>query len=255
MKRLAQCSRTPRDQPGEAVSLGPVSELSEIQASALLRYPDAISNLEQKQEVADRIAANAESGQTIGIGSGSNAYLTLWAIGRRVKEQGLEIRVTTASLETETAAVTLGLSPMPLGSVEVDWGVDGADEVDPHNRLIKGRGGALFKEKILWRSARKMYLAVDPSKYVKRLGEKFPVPIEVFPAAVPLVARELQRLNSREFTVRIGAGKDGPVITEAGNVIVDAWFDEIPFGLHAELKALPGVIETGLFEGFAFEVL
>jgi ribose 5-phosphate isomerase A len=227
----------------------------DINASALLRYPEAISNLEQKQEVAARIATQAQDGQTIGIGSGSNAYLTLWAIGRRAAEQGLNIRVSTASLETETAAVTLGLAQIPLGAIEVDWGVDGADEVDPHNRLIKGRGGALFKEKILWKTARKMYLAVDPSKYVQRLGEKFPVPIEVYPAAAPLLSRELARLSSREYSLRLGAGKDGPVITEAGNLIIDAWFDEIPFGLHAELKGLPGVIETGVFEGFAFEVL
>jgi len=228
---------------------------SDIYASALLRYPETISNLEEKQEVAARIAAEAQDGQAIGIGSGSNAYLTLWAIGRRAAEQGLNIRVSTASLETETAAVTLGLALMPLGSTEVDWGVDGADEVDPHNRLIKGRGGALFKEKILWKTARKMYLAVDPSKYVERLGEKFPVPIEVYPAAAALLSRELTRLSSREHSLRLGAGKDGPVITEAGNLIIDAWFDEIPFGLHAELKGLPGVIETGLFEGFEFEVL
>ena len=228
---------------------------SDIYASALLRYPETISNLEQKQEVAARIAAQAQDGQTIGIGSGSNAYLTLWAIGRRAAEQGLNIRVSTASLETETAAVTLGLALVPLGAVEVDWGVDGADEVDPHNRLIKGRGGALFKEKILWKTARLMYLAVDPSKYVQRLGEKFPVPIEVYPAAAPLLSRELSQHNCREHGLRLGTGKDGPVITEAGNLIVDAWFDEIPFGLHAELKGLPGVIETGLFEGFAFEVL
>jgi ribose 5-phosphate isomerase A len=232
-----------------------VSAPDDIHASALLRYPGTISNLAEKQAVAQRIAGQAQDGQVIGIGSGSNAYLTLWAVGRRAAEENLRIRVTTASLETEAAAVTLGLPLIPLGAVDPDWGVDGADEVDPDNRLLKGRGGALFKEKILWRTARQMYLAVDSSKYVQRLGQGFPVPIEVFPAAARLVGRELAKLGSRAFEVRLAAGKDGPIITEAGNLIIDAWFDEIAAGLHGELKSLPGVIETGLFEGYAFEVL
>jgi ribose 5-phosphate isomerase A len=224
-------------------------------ASPLLRYPGTVTNLEAKQAVAERVAAQAQDGQTIGIGSGSNAYLTLLAVGRRAQREKLRIRVVTASLETETAAVTLGLPVMPLGSVQPDWGVDGADEVDPDRRLLKGRGGALFKEKILWRTALRMFLAVDPSKFVPRLGQGFPVPIEVFPAAATLLGRELDRLGSGEYTLRLAAGKDGPVITEAGNLIIDAWFDVIGPGLHGELKALPGVIETGIFEGYAFEVL
>jgi ribose 5-phosphate isomerase A len=226
-----------------------------LYASALVRWPEAMSNRAEKQVLADRAAARVQSGQVIGIGSGSTTYLVLWAIGQRVQAEGLSISVTTSSYETATAARTLGLALRPLGSVEPDWGVDGADEVDPQNRLIKGRGGALFREKILWSTAHVMYLAVDPTKYVQRLGEKFPVPIEVDPMALSLLSRELDRHQVREYQVRLDSVQNSAVLTESGNIVVDASFDEIPVGLSAELKAIPGVIETGLFEGFAFEVL
>jgi ribose 5-phosphate isomerase A len=100
-----------------------------------------------------------------------------------------------------------------------------------------------------------MYLAVDPTKYVERLGTRFPIPIEVDPGGVGLLERALGRHGAVGLELRVAGGKDGPVITERGNLIVDAHFDEIPVGLHAELKALPGVIETGLFEGYSYEAL
>ena len=233
----------------------PPPELGNLHASELLRWPEAMSNLADKQAVADHAAERVRSGQVIGIGSGSTTYLVLWAIGQRVAREGLSISVTTSSYETATAAETLGLPVLPLGSVEPDWGVDGADEVDPHNRLIKGRGGALYREKILWSTAKSMFLAVDPSKHVQRLGERFPVPIEVDPMSVPLLARALESHHAREFRIRLDSATGGAVITESRNLIVDASFDDIPFGLHAQLKLIPGVTETGLFEGFAFEVL
>ena len=122
-------------------------------------------------------------------------------------------------------------------------------------RLIKGRGGALFREKLLWSTCRRMFLAIDPSKRVQRLGQGFPIPIEVDRHAVGLVGRALDAHGSRSWELRLAGGKDGPVVTESGNLVIDAWFDEIPHGLHAQLKLLPGVIETGLFEGYSFEVI
>jgi ribose 5-phosphate isomerase A len=230
-------------------------DLSELFASPALHWPTTVANLAEKTAVAERIAARVSDGALIGIGSGSATYMALWAIGRRVQQESLSVRVVTASYETEVAALRLGLPTVPLGSVEPDWGVDGADEVDPGNRLIKGRGGAMFREKILWTTAKKMYLAIDPSKRVERLGQGFPIPIEVDRLAVDLVGRALDGHGARSWELRIAGGKDGPVITESGNLVIDAWFDLIPHGLHAELKGLPGVIETGLFEGFSFEIL
>jgi ribose 5-phosphate isomerase A len=226
-----------------------------LYASAVLHWPAAISHIEEKAAAAQRAVERVEDGQVIGIGSGSSSYLALWGIGERVHREGLSIKVVTSSYETDAAALKLGLSRLPLGSVEPAWGVDGADEVDPHGRLIKGRGGAMFKEKILWHTTQQMFLAVDPSKRVDRLGERFPVPIEVDREAVDLVVRDLQQRGCSRYELRLAAGKDGPVFTESGNLVIDAWFDQIPHGTHAELKHLPGVIETGLFEGYRYEVL
>ena len=229
-------------------------DLSALYASEALHWPEQVSNLEAKQEVARRIAGRVEDGALVGIGSGSASYLSLWAIGARVREESLQVQVVTSSYETQAAAARLGLRTLPLGSVQPDWGVDGADEIDPQDRLLKGRGGAMFMEKILWATCRRMYLAIDSSKLVQRLGEHFPVPVEVHRHAVDLVGRALAAQGCARWGLRLAAGKDGPVITEWGNLVIDAWFDEIPSGLHAELKQVSGVIETGLFEGYSFEL-
>ncbi|MGH2860429.1 MAG: ribose 5-phosphate isomerase A [Solirubrobacteraceae bacterium] len=230
-------------------------ELSDWYASAALHWPATVANIEEKRAVAERIAARAADGAMIGIGSGSATYMALWAIGQRVRRESLSIRIVTTSYETQTAAYTLGIPTVPLGSVQPEWGVDGADEVDPQGRLLKGRGGAMFMEKLLWTTCRKMYLAIDPTKHVERLGQGFPIPIEVDRHAVDLVGRALDEHGCARWGLRLAAGKDGPVVTEWGNLVIDAWFDQIPHGLHARLKALPGVIETGLFEGFSFEII
>ncbi|MDE3134420.1 MAG: ribose 5-phosphate isomerase A [Acidobacteriota bacterium] len=230
-------------------------ELAAWYASAALHWPVSVTNIAAKQAVAERIAARVSDGATIGIGSGSATYMALWAIGRRVQRESLAIRIVTTSYETETAAGTLGIPMLPLGSVQPEWGVDGADEVDPDGRVLKGRGGAMFMEKILWSTCRRIYLAIDPSKRVERLGQGFPIPIEVNRRAVELVGRALDGYGCGRWTLRLAGGKDGPVVTESGNLVIDAWFDPIPHGLQAQLKALPGVIETGLFEGFSFEII
>jgi ribose 5-phosphate isomerase A len=191
----------------------------------------------------------------VGIGSGSATYMALWAIGERVQREGLSITVVTASYETEAAALKLGLRPLPLGSAQPDWGVDGADEVDPEGRILKGRGGAMFREKILWATCERMYLAIDPSKRVQQLGQRFPLPVEVDRLAVDLVGRALERSGARSWELRVAVGKDGPVITENGNLVIDASYDEVPRGIGLKLKALPGVIETGLFEGYSYEIV
>jgi ribose 5-phosphate isomerase A len=224
-------------------------------ASAMLHWPAEVTNLDVKLDVARRVALRAADGDVIGIGSGSTAYLTLWAIGTRAREEGLAVRVIPTSYETEVAAGTLALPLARLGQATPDWGVDGADEIDPAGRLLKGRGGALFREKLLWNTAAAMVLVIDPSKRVPRLGTRFPMPIEVHPNAVEIVARRLRELGCREASLRAGGGKDGPAITEAGFVLVDAHFDVLPPGLHAQVKAVPGVLETGLFEGYDFEIV
>lgn len=234
----------------------PDQDASPWAASPLLPWPTHVENLRVKREVAQRIARRAADGQVIGIGSGSAAFLTLHAIGERVAAEHLRVRVVPTSYETEVAAGGLGLALARLGQATPDWGVDGADEIDPDGRLLKGRGGALFREKLLWNTTARMVLAIDPSKHVTRLGTRFPIPIEVHPQGVELAAARLAELGCRAVALRTaGAAKDGPALTESGFVLLDAHFDAIPAGLQRELKAIPGVLETGLFEGYEYEVV
>jgi ribose 5-phosphate isomerase A len=224
-------------------------------ASPLLRWPREIKNLETKLQVADTVAAKVNDGDVVGMGSGSAAYLTLWAIGRRVQTEGLNIQVIPSSYETEIAVTSLNLQLARLGHAAPTLSVDGADEVDPAGRALKGRGGAMFREKLLWSTSSRMFLAIDPSKHVERLGTGFPLPVEVHPNAVEHVAACLQKEGCEDVSVRTGTGKDGPVITESGFLVLDAAFAEIPVGLNDRIKAVPGVLETGLFEGYEYEIV
>lgn len=136
-----------------------------------------------------------------------------------------------------------------------DWTFDGADEVDPHNNLIKGRGGAMFKEKLLIKSSGKTYIIVDESKLVSKLGSKYPIPVEVFPHALSHVENEIRLLGASKISLRLAEGKDGPVFTENGNFILDIHLSNIVPDLEQKLKAITGVIESGLFIGYDITVL
>jgi ribose 5-phosphate isomerase A len=228
----------------------------DLQAAPYLRWPTDIVNYEQKLAVARNIASIVSPGDAIGIGSGSTAYLALRAIAERVREERIEVKVVASSYEGEIAASNFGLPVVSLRGVQLRWVVDGADEVDNASRVLKGRGGALFREKLLWASAPKIYVVADASKLVARLGTHFPVPIEVHPAALEILLAHLSRLdNVTDFTLRLAQGKDGPIITETGFLIVDAFFSSIPVGFNKELTSIPGVLETGVFEGFEVEVV
>jgi ribose 5-phosphate isomerase A len=215
----------------------------------------AISNRAAKEELGRLIAQKVEDGQVIGVGSGSTAYLAVQAIAERVRREKLRVMTICTSSEAALACAANGL---PVGSLlqsRPDWAFDGADEVDPARNLIKGRGGAMFMEKILIDAAPKSFILVDQSKMVERLGEKFPIPVEVLPAALRFVEQQLSALGAAEIVLRLAVKKDGPVVTEHGNFIVDTRFAEIGSSLERDIKAIPGVIESGLFWGRDVEVL
>jgi ribose 5-phosphate isomerase A len=215
-----------------------------------------ISRREEKEKVAGLIAGMVEEGNRLGIGSGSPSYLALVKIAERVRNEGLRIKAIATSLEITMACARLGVSITGLESDRPDWTFDGADEIDPQLNLIKGRGGAMFKEKLLINSSPKTYIIADRSKIVERLGSKFPVPVEVFPQALTYVSHALKReLNPREIKLRMAEGKDGPLITENGNLILDAWFDFIPNEAEKAIKQITGVIESGLFMGYPVTIL
>jgi len=220
-----------------------------------LAWSDTIINREGKQKVADEIAKNVKEGDVIGIGSGSTSYLALLAIAKKVKQEKLNIKAIPTSIEIALTCTELGIPLTTLYEHRPDWLFDGADEVDPKHRLIKGRGGAMFKEKLMIKSSPINFILVDESKLVNKLGSNFPVPIEVFPQALLEVEFQLKQLGVSELQLRPAKGKDGPVITENGNLILDARFDEIGDDLEKAIKSITGVIESGLFIDHHVEII
>ena len=220
-----------------------------------LEWSAAIINLEDKQKVANQLAAKVKDGDVIGVGSGSTSYLALVAIAEKVKTEKLTIKAIPTSIELSLFCDKLGIPLTSLYEHRPDWLFDGADEVDPNNSLIKGRGGAMFKEKLLISSSEVSYIIVDDSKMVTKLGSNFPVPVEVFPQALLYVEKELQQLGANNILLRPAKGKDGPVITENGNMILDCKFDEIGSTMERDIKSITGVIESGLFIGYNLQIL
>ena len=220
-----------------------------------LQWSDTITNREGKERVAMEIAGRVNNGDVLGAGSGSTVYLTLFAIAARIREEKLNVEVIPGSIEISMACLQLGIPQTTLWDKRPDWTFDGADEVDPARNLIKGRGGAMFKEKLLIKSSGKAYIIVDRTKLVDRLGAKFPVPVEVFPHALAYVEEALKKLGATEIALRPAKGKDGPILTENGNLILDTRFDAIGASLEKEIKQITGVIDSGLFLGYDVEVL
>jgi len=220
-----------------------------------LEWSGTIINLEGKQKVADEIAMRVKDGDILGVGSGSTVYVALLAIAKRIKEEGLKVKAIPTSIEISLFCAKLGIPLTTLFENKPDWLFDGADEVDPDKSLIKGRGGAMFKEKLLISSSPKNYIIVDDSKLVKKLGTNFPVPIEVFPTALLHVEEELKKIGASELQLRPAKGKDGPIITENANLILDARFHDIGKDMERSIKSITGVIESGLFINYNVEIL
>jgi len=135
----------------------------------------------------------------------------------------------------------------------IDLYVDGADEVSPEKGLIKGRGAAMVGEKLLAEACAKFLVIVDEGKLVAKLGAKFPVPVEVMPAALRLVQPGIAALGGKPVLRLAASGKDGPVVSDNGNLILDVTFGVDPDwnALDASLNCLPGVVGHGLFLRYA----
>lgn len=220
-----------------------------------LQWSSDISNKEAKQKVATRLAERVKDGDIIGVGSGSTAFLAIQSIAKKIKEENLKILAIPTSHEVALTCSILGIPTTSLASAKPDWAFDGADEVDPHNHLIKGRGGAMFHEKLVIASSDETYILVDHSKFVEKLGSKHPVPLEVDPRAVHLVETCLESFEVSSVDLRMAQSKDGPVLTEAGHIILDVRFNHIEPGLEKELSSIPGVIESGLFQGYNINLM
>lgn len=206
---------------------------------------------EKEKEAAGRAAAKlVRDGDVVGLGTGSTAYFTVIALGERVKT-GLKIISIPTSVKTGDLARSVGIPLTTLDEhPEIDITIDGADEIDPQLRMIKGGGGALLREKVVASASKKMVVITDSSKVVPVLG-KFPLPLEVIAFARAVVEKKIVALGGSP-KLRTQAG-GGPYITDNGNQILDCDFGKIadPPALALALSNVPGVVEHGLFIGLA----
>lgn len=216
---------------------------------------DNIKNLEDKKKIAKKLAEKVEDGQVIGFGSGSTSYITVIEIAKKMQEEKINITAIPTSLEIKMLCSYLNIPTSSLIEKKPDWSFDGADEVDKNNWMIKGRGGAMFKEKLNIANSPVTYILVDETKKVENLGSKFKVPVECFPESINYTKEELARLGGKEIELRKAVGKDGPVLTENNNLILDVKFEKITKELEKQIKSIPGVIESGLFIDYNIEVI
>ena len=221
-----------------------------------VKWTQEIINFEEKLIVAKKIASFVKDGDVIGFGSGSTSYLAVLEIAKRIKNENISIVAIPTSEEIRMVCSEEGIPTATINDFKPDWGFDGADEVSDRNWLIKGRGGAMFNEKIIMANSEKTYIIVDRTKFVNKLCDKFPIPVECFPGAYKSVVNSLRNLGASRYELRAaGKSKDGPVITENGNYIVDVWFEDVSENLEKKIKQIVGVIESGLFIGYNVEVV
>jgi ribose 5-phosphate isomerase A len=208
-----------------------------------------------KRLAAAAAIAEVEDGMVLGLGSGSTAAFAVEALAARVA-QGLDVAAIPTSEQTAAQARRLGIRLSSFAEHRrIDITIDGADEVEIATlNLIKGRGGALLREKIVASASDRMVVIVDEGKLVDRLGQHAPVPVEIVAFGWQVTLDRLADLGARPTLRVVG---DEPYRTDSGNHIADCAFGEIddPADLERRLAAITGVVESGLFIGLAARVL
>lgn len=208
---------------------------------------------DQKQQAAERACQDVQDGMILGLGSGSTARYLVLGLAARLRDGRLHDIVGVPT--SEATAALAREHDLPIATLDthptLDLAIDGADEIDPQLNLIKGLGGALLREKIVATAATRFVIIADETKLVGQLGTRAPLPVEVVPFGVALCTRLLRNLGC-EPTLRRAA--DGtPAQTDQGNLILDCHCNGIPdsSALGVAIKAIPGVVEHGLFIGMA----
>jgi len=209
------------------------------------------------------------SGMVVGLGTGSTAYFAVERLGAKLKSGELkDVIAIPTSKRTEEQAKGLGIPLATLDTHSVlDVVIDGADSVDPDLNLVKGGGGALFREKIVEAAAKTFVVIVDGSKMTPGLGPHFPIPVEVVPFChvhTAAVIEALPALQGAKAVLRRGAisnnkvDGDAPAVTDNGNYILDLHFEaplKDPAAAAEQLKSTIGVVEHGIFIGMASVVV
>jgi ribose 5-phosphate isomerase A len=221
-----------------------------MQSERLLEYAKRSAG----RNAADRVG----SGMIVGLGTGSTAVHAIERLGERLRSGELEqIAGIPTSFQSSVLAREHGIPLVGLDQTDrIHIAIDGADEVDPRLCLIKGGGAAHAREKVVDSLAETFIVIVDESKLVAHLGSTFPVPIEILPMALAAVTGAVESLGGSP-ELRMAVRKAGPVVTDQGNLVIDAHFHPIddPAGLERDLNNIPGTVENGLFVGVADLVL
>ena len=193
------------------------------------------------------------SGMKIGLGTGSTAMPAVERLAERINDGTLNnIKAVATSFQTTIACENLGIPVFSMNAKEIgghlDLAIDGADEIDPAKRLIKGGGGALLIEKIVAYNADSFVIVADQSKDVSSIGTVFPVPVEIVSEARVTVTKALEKLGAT-CVLRQGVRKAGPVITDNGNLILDSVWKDVPDAaeMENEINRIVGVVENGFF--------
>ena len=212
--------------------------------------PKQIEIEETKKNAALEAVKHVKDNFVVGLGSGSTAAYAIEEIGNRIRNERLRILGVPTSYQAFMLAIKHRITITTLDEhPTLDLVIDGADQIDQDLNLIKGMGGALTREKIVASASRRLIIIADENKKVKILGESnHPIPIEVIPFSARLVIRKIEEMGGIP-AIREGNGKVGPVITDNGNIIIDARFGPVtnPAELECRLKSIVGVVETGLF--------
>lgn len=216
--------------------------------------PSAPSADELKRQASIAALDEIRDGMIVGLGTGSTASHFIRELGKRVQAGLRVIGIPTS----EASRILAGEVGVPLTTLkdhpEIDVTVDGADEVSPELDLIKGLGGALVREKIVAHASKRVIIVVDDSKMVRKLGMRAPIPVEVVPFALESVALQLTRWNG-STTLREKGGKT--FVSDNGNYILDWQYGVIdqPNAVEMKLKAITGVVDSGIFSKVAAAVI
>ncbi len=206
-----------------------------------------------KRVAAEKALELVRDGMLLGLGSGTTVRYFTEGVGKLVAD-GMKVRGVPTSRSTAELAAANGIAVVEEIVGQIDLAVDGADEVDAGLNLVKGRGGALFREKLVAAAAKRFVVVVDESKVVERLGVGV-LPVEVLPFLWRTTAERLAELCSG---LKVRGGEEEPYITDNGNLILDLSFadgiEDVP-ALGSRLKSQTGVVEHGLFIGMAGECI
>jgi ribose 5-phosphate isomerase A len=207
----------------------------------------------EKRAVAEAALRWIRSGMRLGLGSGSTSHRFIEALGERVRRGELSVEGIATSRDSEELARKSGITVItPRRGLVLDLDIDGADEIAPDLSLIKGGGGALFREKVVAHASRYFLVLADASKQVQKLGA-FPLPVEVVPFTVPWVMDGISKIGGTPVIRTKAGAPEQPYLTDQQNYILDCRFGAIesPADLAGKLEKIPGIVDHGLFLGYA----